>query len=132
MEAFGGAFEALTNFADRRFVQILAQFIFLPAAQFDQMIYQLGFAAGFAGNFQAAQSRRLHVEVAHFASALADSSQHFEKFFLTVMESGRKFFQKDLKAASAGAKAVHTPGSRFRGEIDEIAFEFLEDGAAAF
>jgi hypothetical protein len=132
MEAFGGALQALTNFTDRRFVQLLAQLLFLTAAKFDQMIYQLGFAAGFAGNFQAAQSRRLHIEVAHFTGALADTSQELEKLFLTVAELGRKFAQKYLEAPSAGAKTVYTSGARFRGEIDEIAFEFLKDGTAGF
>jgi len=53
-EVFGGTFEALANFADGRFIHLLAKLFFLLAAEFDQMAYQLRFAPRFAGNFEAA------------------------------------------------------------------------------
>ena len=54
MEVFGGTFEALANFADGSFIELLAKLFLLLRAEFDQVAYQLRFAPGLPWDFQAA------------------------------------------------------------------------------
>jgi len=75
IKAPGGALQALANFADGGFIDRLAEFLFLLAAKFDQVIDQLGLAARLPRNFQAAQRRGLNIEIAHFPSAFANTAQ---------------------------------------------------------
>ena len=77
MDVLGGVLEALANFSDRGFVELLAELFFLFAAEFDQTVYQLGFAPRFAWDFQAAHGRRLHIQIANFSRPPADSAQQF-------------------------------------------------------
>jgi len=52
IKAPGGALQALANFADGGFIDRLAEFLFLLAAKFDQLIDQLGLAPWLAGTFK--------------------------------------------------------------------------------
>ena len=50
--------------------------------KFDQAVHELGLAAGFLRDFQTAQSGELNIKVAHFARALANPTQEFQKLLL--------------------------------------------------
>src|ERR1700691_178396 len=130
IETRGGALQALANFANGGGIDFLAQFLFLVAAKFDQAIHELGLTPGLAGKFEVAQGRQLDIQIAHFAGALADPSELFQKFFLIAIEFGRKFGEQYLEAPRAGAKAVYTLCRRLRKKLGQVPPKLLKTRTA--
>jgi hypothetical protein len=87
-------------------------------AKLDQAVHELRFAARFLGKFQAAQSFKLNIKIAHFAGALAKPLQQFQEFFLAAAADRDQFFKQSLQAQTRSAKAVDAlrilPGREFK------------------
>ncbi len=75
-------------------------------SKFDQAMHELRLAARFLRNFQTAQSRQLHIEIAHLARPLANPVQHFQKLSFIAVAIRNKFFEQGLQSPAGGAKAV--------------------------
>src|SRR5271154_635993 len=131
IDALGGAFQPLPNLANGGSIRRLAQLFFLLSAQLDQVVHQLRLAPRFPRNFQTAQRRQLHVQIAHLTGALTDSAQQLQKFFLAAVELWRKLAQQNLQAACARTEAMHTLRPRFRGKLDQVPFKLLKNLTAA-
>ena len=66
----------------------------------DELLHELRLAPRFEWNFQAAQSDKLHVNVAHLSRPPTNPIEHLQQFLLIPVSSRDDFLQKNL----------HTPG----------------------
>ena len=92
----------------------------------DKVVGELSLAARLLGNLQRAQGGELHIEVTHFAGALANPAEEFQKLLLITRAIWNELFKQSLDSARRGAKTVNRLGILVGRQLLEVALRFAE------
>jgi hypothetical protein len=101
-------------------------------SKFDQTLHELSFAAWLQGNFQAAQSRELRIDVAYLSRATSNPVEHLEQFLMIPVPARDYMFQQNLQSPGCSPEPMNRVRVLLRQKAEQGPFRLLEYQFRAF